>query len=157
MSDNLSTFIRKADAMIDALEQYVERVAHHYTINIAGHLIRFTPGEGLQYPEDTDYVPTGRLRGGWHLSGVPIGSTSRYEGGPYSLWGDEAVARIQGDVGAMGVPERVYIVNDVAYGYMIQWGLGNHSTGRPGRDWVERTPDRADLFLREAQQEARAS
>lgn len=156
MSDDLGAFIRKTDAMIEALERHVEKVARNYVVQIAAHVIRFTPGVGLQYPHDTTYRPTGRLRGGWHISGAPIGSTSRYEGGPFSLMGDEALTGIEAEVWSRAVPEHVYIVNDVAYGYMIQEALGAHSTDRPNRDWVKRTKDRQHTFLREAKAAAGA-
>lgn len=161
MSDDLATFIRKTDAMIEAVEQYAEEVGRRYFVHMAAHVIRWTPGPNLQFPHDTAYIATGRLRAAWSYSEAPIGSTSRRDGGPYTQHGDDTLSQIEADFPKGRLPQSAYLVNDVLYGYIIQEGGPGHGAPRPGPDgdgrhWVINTPRHAERFLREAKAEAGA-
>lgn len=153
MSDTRQVYEQKTRAMFARVRGYVRDVVHIYTIKIAGRLIRETPGHERQWPDTTEYQPTGQLRGGWRVSDAPPGTATVWDGGPESDYGEETLAIITADI-LKGVPPIFYMVNNVAYGYLIQEGLGRHSQDRPGRDWVQEVKHWQQTFLNEAKQEA---
>lgn len=155
MSDDFAEFMRKVDKMIDRAIGYVDLVTVLYIRNVSAEVIFTTPGPNLQWPETTEYIAQGRLRGAWRWSTQPLDIAGRWDGGPYTEHGDETLSAIEAAVG-QHPPAVSYLVNDVAYGYLIQEALGRHSAERPGRDWVEIMPHKQERLLREAQREAAA-
>ena len=153
MSDDFDTFMRKVDAMIDRALDFTDLVTVLYIRNVSAEVIFTTPGPNLQWPETTEYIAVGRLRGGWQWGTTPLATASRWKGGPYTEHGDETLSAIEAAVGK-SPPAVSYLFNDVAYGYLIQEALGRHSAERPGRDWVEIMPHKQERLLREAQREA---
>lgn len=147
--DNPTEFRRKNRAQFDRARQFLERAGEEFVILIASDLVENTPGFGNQDPADTRYVPTGRLRGGWNWTRTPIGETTKFEGGPYSDYGAETVARIEGQVRGADLSGISYLENNVAYGVLIQRGEGRHANIR---DWPDETfqKARSDFFTRQA-------
>lgn len=156
MSDSARDFMAKVDRMFADAERQLVEICITYVVKIAWPLIDTTPGPNLQYPYDTEYIATGRLRAGWKLSLSPLSQATQWEGGPYTEHGDDTLALIEGELGPLRVlplaslPRSLYLVNVVAYGYIVHWGLGRHSTARP---WVENV---ANDVPRTAMAEARA-
>lgn len=140
--------------MFQRTRRHLDRIVHLYVIKIAARLIYTTPGPNLQWPDTTEYIATGRLRGGWKIAEAPLGDASRWDGGPYTEHGDDTLAAIEADFRGWNGPV-VYLVNDVAYGYLIQEALGRHRKERPGRNWVKVLPHWQQRLLDEAMQEAR--
>lgn len=133
MSDTLAQFRSKSAAMFKKAEDGLVGVAKEFEIVLAEKLIDATPGFGNQYPSDTRYIPTGRLRGGWFWSTDQIAVAARYEGGPYSDYGAETKAHIASQIRSADLQTLSYLQNDVAYGHVVHEGLGNHTIARP---WV---------------------
>ncbi len=150
MSDDYGQFLRGVDQMFDRFEDQVEKIHHIFIRKAAWRVIDTTPGFGNQDPSDTPYVPTGRLRGGWNFQRQPGGDTARYDGGPYSDYGIETFARISSQIDSFDMRGEAYLVNDVAYGYIVHWGLGRHANKRR---WVEEAANQGQAFLDEAVQE----
>lgn len=128
--DSAADFERKTREMFRRYERFVTELAFRFVVEVAEHLVDYTPGFGNQAPEDTEYIPTGRLRGGYHYAAAPQATASRWVGGPYSDYGVETVDRIEADMRAAGL-RSFWIVNDVAYGYVVQQGRGRHSAVGP--------------------------
>lgn len=127
--DSALAFERKTRAMFGRVQQRFEEIAFRYVVNITEALLEYTPGFGNQDPASTLYVPTGRLRGGYSYSSVKLSTASKYEDGPFSDYGDDVVERIESDMRAAGA-KSFYIVNDVAYAYIVRRGLGRHERPR---------------------------
>lgn len=140
MSDELNEYLRKVDAMFDTAEHQLVNICLVFVQRMAWPLIDNTPGPNLQYPEDTEYIATGRLRAGWKVSLRALGNVDQWDGGPYTEHGDDTLAAIEGQLaeyrGAKlsGLPKVLFLVNGVAYGYIVHWGLGRHTIARP---WVD--------------------
>lgn len=161
MSDNPAEFQRKTDAMFAHFERQLVNIAMTFIAKVAWQVLDTTPGPGLQYPPDTSYIATGRLRAAWHIALAPLGHVTRYTGGPYTDTGDETLTAIEGALSPFragrlrDLPHVLYLVNDVAYGYVVHWGLGNHSISRP---WVENAArDEPPLAMAEAIAETMAT
>lgn len=136
--DSQADFDRKTRAMFDRATEFLEEVAFQYVVQIGERLMERTPGFENQKP-GTEYIPTGRLRGGYSYSVSALATASRWEGGPYSDYGKEPLAEIVSSMRARGV-KSFYIVNDVAYGYIVRWGLNQHADVGP-RDWPGQVAD----------------
>ncbi len=154
--EDFDQFMRDTASMFDRVEDQVEKIHHIFILKAAWRVIDTTPGFGNQEPSDTPYVPTGRLRGGWNLQSQPGGETSkglsagRNEDGPFSDYGIETYARIKSQLDRITLKGEVYLVNDIAYGYLIHWQMGRHTAERR---WVEETVNFGQTFLDEAREE----
>lgn len=135
--DSEAEFMRKTEAMFGRARRQFEAIAFTFEVKILEILVEKTPGFGNQQPDDTDYIPTGRLRGGYSLSASKLSEASRYEGGPFSDYGAETVSRLEEELRAFGIKSH-YIVNDVAYAYIVRRGLGRHAAVGP-RNWTGET------------------
>lgn len=145
MSDSRATFTAKANAMIAAAQARVDEIAREYISDLAAELIVTTPGPNLQKP-DTEYIATGRLRGGWSFSLTRIADADRWDGGPYTEHGDDTLAAIEGALAEVRVlPSIVYVQNDVAYGHLVAQGLGRHADWP--RPWVWEASKKAPQIL----------
>lgn len=148
-------FRRKNDAQFARARAALSQLGRTYIVLLAEHMIERTPGFGNQAPSDTQYVPTGRLRGGYNWTRSPIGRTSkgllakRGEEGPFSPYGRETLERIRNQVSGVSVGGMSYLENDVAYGALIQRGEGNHAAVGP-RNWPEDTYNSQGLLARQA-------
>lgn len=138
---NLAEFRRKNDAQFQRQWDWLHSLGLHFIGAVSENLVKTTPGFGLQSPDDTEYIPTGRLRGGWNLTRDPIDRSSkglyadRTQEGPFSDYGTETIARIAGQAaeiqGAFGI---LHLENDVGYGEIVRLGLGRHAAVGP-RNW----------------------
>lgn len=146
MSDSLSEFRRKSDAMFDRTIHQVEEIGRVFITLAATDVILTTRGFGNQRPDDTKYIPTGRLRGGWNWSATKPPST-RFDGGPYSDYGYETVDRVTAQIASAPILGVSFIANDVAYGEIVRIGGGNHQSQDT---WLLDTQNRMDEFAREA-------
>lgn len=128
----MSDFARKNEAMFREARAKLRDLGRWFIVEIADFAVERTPGFGNQY-DGTNYIPTGRLRGGWDHTRRPIGQTSkgydvdRHEDGPFSDYGAETVARITQQVFADRGGGISYLENDVAYAWDIVSGSGNHA------------------------------
>jgi hypothetical protein len=92
-------FKRRNQAQMDRAKGGLQQVAREFVRLIAADAVEATPGFGNQH-DNTEYIPTGRLRGGWNYTRTPIGQSAkgllagRTEEGPFSDYGRETVARI---------------------------------------------------------------
>lgn len=134
--DDQAEFRRKARAMFARVKEFHTELAFRYTVDILEHLVTETRGFGNQKPADTDYIPTGRLRGGYSYSLTKLETASKWEEGPFSDYGEETVARIEADMRAGGL-RTFYVVNDVAYAWIVWRGRGQHAAVGPD-DWLGR-------------------
>lgn len=129
MSDSLEEFRRKNEAQFERWERFVYEVAVTFVIQIAKRLVLETSGFENQKP-NTAYIPTGRLRGGYYVSDVPIGLATNWTGGPFSDYGVETVEKIRSDIESRFKRRSIrsfYIVNNTGYGYMVEQGLEVHA------------------------------
>jgi hypothetical protein len=147
VSDDFDQFMRDTNAMFDRVEDQVEKIHHIFILKMAWRVIDTTPGFGNQDPADTPYIPTGQLRGGWNLQSEPGGETSKYDGGPRSDYGVETMARVSAQLDRFELKGDLYLVNDIAYGYIVHWGLGRHKNRRR---WVEEAANKGSTYLAEA-------
>lgn len=136
--DDRATFERKTRAMFARYRGFVAELSFRYIVEIAEYLVEYTPGWENQNPEDTRYVPTGRLRGGYQYAAQPLATASKWRDGPFSDYGVETVAQIDADMRAAGAFKSFWIVNDVAYAYIVRRGLGNHESPR---NWLGEVAD----------------
>lgn len=150
MSDSRREFDRKTDQMFDLAERQLVAIGKHFVLHLAADIIDRTPGFGNQYPEDTEYIPTGRLRGGWTYDTIRIEMADRWEGGPYSDYGAEPYADIREKVMTEPLHSISYLNNDVAYGHIVRWGMGRHTIVR---DWPGETADHQAEFAQRAMSE----
>lgn len=134
MSDSPAEFERKMMAMFDLAVEQVEEIGVRYVLHFAAELIDTTPGPNLQYPHDTEYIATGRLRAGWSYDTTAITVASRWEGGPYTEHGEDTLAAIEAGLRSGPLPSVLFLQNDVAYGHIVHEGLGRHTIDRP---WVK--------------------
>ncbi|AKU43435.1 hypothetical protein CPT_Sansa31 [Caulobacter phage Sansa] len=156
MSDRPADYIRKVNAMFDRADRFIYTVAREWIIECVQDLAYNTPGPGLQY-DQTQYIATGRLRGGWNYATFPPPATaSRFDGGPYDETGDETVARVRAAVYALDLPASPSLWNDVAYGFDVHFGLGNHEHIGP-RPWVDEVAKRAQSNFNRARSRVMAS
>ena len=146
-------FQQKNDRQFDRAERFLAELGRRYIILLAEDVVIETPGFGNQY-DGTNYIPTGRLRGGWDWKRSPIGATSkgygadRHEDGPFSDYGRETVDRITLQVAGRWVGGISYLENDVAYGDDIVRGEGNHAHIGP-RDFPMATARRQATIYRQ--------
>lgn len=139
---------RDIDAMFDGAEAWMEGLMGEFVVQIATMCIQETPGfeiPGTQYGgqhPDTDYQPTGRLRGGWNWTVSPINTSSKGmfagkgEEGPFdgSARGETTIAHVREQLPAK-LPTVSWLENDVGYGDLVWKGEGAH-IGR-ARPWTE--------------------
>lgn len=149
---NLNEFRRQNAAQFDHQRKWVRNVGLHFIGAVSENLVKTTPGFGNQEPADTEYIPTGRLRGGWNLTRNPIRSSSkgldaaRHEAGPFSAYGAETILRIAAQAAELGGAfGKLYLENDVGYGEIVRLGLGRH--GGNIRDWPRLTSTGGSAFL----------
>lgn len=145
--DSPSDFKRKNDQMFERMSNQLDAIGRRFIVLMAEDIVVHTPGFGNQDPEDTPYIPTGRLRGGWDWSETPQATASRRTGGPYSDYGAETVARITSAVMASPRPSISYLQNDVLYGHLVRWGLARHVSIR---NWPQDTADKEAVIARKA-------
>lgn len=147
-------FRRRNEAQFDRAERWLQQLGRTYIILLAEDVVIETPGFGNQY-DGTNYIPTGRLRGGWDWRRSPLGATSkgygaeRHEDGPFSDYGRETVQRITSQVTGRRISGISYLENDVAYGDDIVRGEGNHAHIGP-RDFPMATARRQQTIFRRA-------
>jgi hypothetical protein len=152
MSDSLADFQRKTDAMFDKAIGQQEEIARRYVMKLATLVVKSTPGPNLQLPW-TEYIATGRLRAGWSYDLERVSVAHKWESGPYSDTGDEALAEIRAAVFGGPLPAVAYLNNDVAYGIIVHDGLGRMPVDRP---WVGDTAGEAERLADEARREVMA-
>jgi hypothetical protein len=148
-------FKRRNQAQMDRAKGGLQQVAREFVRLIAADAVEATPGFGNQH-DNTEYIPTGRLRGGWNYTRTPIGQSAkgllagRTEEGPFSDYGRETVARIAAQLQADRMGGISYLENNVGYGHIIVMGLGNHA----GR--ARNFPEKAATSTGQAQAARRA-
>lgn len=158
---NLAEFRRRNQAQFNRAEDWLRSVAVNFIIAAATDVVKRTPGfdipgYGGQLPEDTQYIPTGRLRGGWNLVTTATAGeitkgldATRGQAGPFSAYGAETIERITAQAAAhFGAFGKLYLENDVAYAHLVRTGGGNHA-GRI-RDWPLETAVRMGEFHQQA-------
>lgn len=154
-----SDFRRKNDAQFARAKAALQNLGREYIVLLATDITEGTPGFGNQAPADTQYIPTGRLRGGWNWTRDPIGTSSkglfatRGEEGPFSDYGRETIDRIREQVAEAKVGGISYLENDVGYGILIVRGEANHAAVGP-RNWPRDTYLRQTSIARVAMQRA---
>jgi len=150
-------FAAKNQAQFDRAKGQLQAIGREYIRLIAADFTEATPGFGNQSPPDTNYIPTGRLRGGLNYTREPIGSSSkgmnsaRHEDGPFSDYGRETVDRITAQLAGDHMGGISYLENDVAYGILIVRGEGLHSRVGP-RNWPADVRRRQETHARVAVQ-----
>lgn len=155
--DTPGEFQRKTRAQFDRVRRFMRAVREEFIIESANVAVEATPGFGNQSPEDTSYIPTGRLRGGWNWTIDKQRVTSRFDGGPYSDYGVETVARIEAQVRSGVIPDRSSLENDVAYGFIVVVGGGRHAQPRNFPDEVyQRRGSIAEAAMSNAMSRARS-
>lgn len=153
-------FTRKNRAQFERARRALQYLGREYVRLIAEDLVINTPGFGNQMPPDTEYVPTGRLRGGWNFTRSPMRTTSkginaaRNEDGPFSDYGHETIERITAQLAGVRMGGLSYLENDVAYGILIVRGEGGHEKTGP-RNWPMDTVKRQHSIARKAVQSLR--
>lgn len=137
MTFELSKYIQRVDVMFDQVTADYESIAMEFVNAASEHLIETTPGPDLQYPL-TEYIATGRLRAGWHVStSIPPLTVQDVDGGPYdtSRGGSQTKARMRVQIFQNGLQRIVFLWNEIGYGYYVHYGLENHEHIGP-RPWV---------------------
>ena len=129
----MSRFRDQTRAMIAGAKQQVTATATQFVEEVVTDLVDSTPGPGLQY-EQTEYIASGRLRGGYQAGESAPARASRFTGGPYEDRGDETVARLM--VSFKPLPAKISIWNEVAYAYWVYHGLQNLAHIGP-RPWID--------------------
>lgn len=147
MSDDPAAMLAKIDVMFDEAQRRVDKTVRLFFKKMAWQVIRSTPGPGNQFPQTTEYIATGRLIGAWYADVEPHLVSARYDGGPYSDDGRDTFAQIEAWIADRPLPPAIYLNNDVAYGYLVYFGLGRHKIPRP---WVETATLFAPVFAEEA-------
>lgn len=146
MSDSPAEYRRKTEAMFAQTKGQVSAIAREFTLHLTAEIIERTPGFGNQYPEDTRYIPTGQLRGGWSIALEPLTVATVWEGGRRSDYGAEPYSEIETKVREAPIPAEYFLRNDVAYGHIVRWGMGRHTIIR---DWPGDTAEMAgELAIR---------
>jgi hypothetical protein len=153
MIDSPGAFKSKLDAMFDKADQEIQETAREFVRLVAVDLVVNTPGFGNQRPDDTEYIPTGRLRGGWNWSLSKFEGATRFDGGPHSDYGVETIERIAGQLQGHRMGGKSYLENDVAYGGLIVRGEGLHSAVGP-RNWPYETYLKMGTFAQQARRRA---
>lgn len=131
---DLAAFRRANDRQFDRAREDIRRIHREYFKLLVEDIVLNTPGEGNQRPEETQYRPTGRLRGGYVINSEAIKRTSRYKGGPYSLTGSETMVRLNAQIDTMEIAGFHHLENTVSYADIIVRGEGWHSRVGP-RNW----------------------
>lgn len=150
-------FKRRNRAQFEKARAGLQALGREYVALLAVDLVEGTPGFGNQAPADTEYIPTGRLRGGWNWTRSPIGTSSkglfaeRGEEGPFSDYGRETIERIRRQLAGAKMGGVSYLENDVGYGMLIVRGEGNHAAVGP-RNWPRDTVLRQVAIARKAKQ-----
>lgn len=130
-------FRRLNDAQFKRVTKGLQDLGRLYIREIASFAVEVTPGFGNQQPEDTLYIPVGRLRGGWNHTRTPLLESTkglnakRHEDGPFSDYGHETVDRITEQLAADRMGGISYLENDVGYGDIIVHGKGRHRAVGP--------------------------
>lgn len=151
MSDSREEFRRKARAMFGRVRDFYWELGFRFVVRVSERLVENTPGFGNQRPAETPYIPTGQLRGGYSYATAPLGEATVWKGGPESNYGVETVQRIEAEMRAAGRVSRFYIVNNVAYGYIVHEGLGRHAAvGRRRFTRQTAAPTTQETAFREA-------
>lgn len=109
--------------MFGEAEERIRDIAEIYVDNVVEDVVQNTVGPGNQWPE-TEYIATGRMRGGWRGGDEAPANVSRMDGGPYDEAGDATVASVMATFTLDG---KWQIWNEVAYFYYVAHGLGNHA------------------------------
>lgn len=130
----ISEFMRNVDVMFDKVEDDFFRIGEEFIAAAAEKLVMTTPGPNLQ-DDATEYIATGRLRAGWHFGLQAPSSVSREEGGPYDEEGIGTISQLRRAIFSTGAQRISFLWNDVAYGYYVHQGEGNHLRIGP-RPWV---------------------
>lgn len=155
-------FARKNAAQFERAHDGLQRLGREYIRLIAEDFTASTPGFGNQSPDDTRYIPTGRLRGGLNYTRTPIEATSkgmtagRGEDGPFSDYGRETMDRITSQLESDRMGGISYLENDVAYGILIVRGEAHHAAAGP-RNWPADVRLRQETHFRTAMQNVGAS
>lgn len=132
---SMPVYISKVNAMFDRAEGDLTRIGEEFIAAAAEMLVTTTPGPNLQDPE-TEYIATGRLRAGWQFGMNPPGSVSRQTGGPYDEEGIGTIRQLRLAIFVTGLQRVSFLWNEVAYGYYVHQGLGNHYERIGPRPWV---------------------
>lgn len=127
--DSEAEFDRKTRAMFERAKERFHEIGFRFVVRITERLVEDTPGSENQNPADTLYQPKGRLRGGYVYSTTQVEEASRWDGGPLSVYGRETVQRLEADMRAAG-PKSFFIVNEVAYAWIVREGKGRHVKAR---------------------------
>jgi hypothetical protein len=133
VSDSPAEFRRKTEEMFRRANEYLDAVSREFILGMAAVMIENTPGPNKQL-EETGYIATGRLHSSYTWGPVAFNESSRWEGGPYSDYGEPAMAAIETALNeAEVIPAMSYIQSDVAYAWIVHQGLGRMPIARP---WV---------------------
>lgn len=148
MSDSAAEFKRKNDAQFALLEAQLQEIGKVFIGLIAEDLVFTTPGPGLQLP-GTEYVATGRMRGGWRWSPAAAPEmASNFDAGPFDAAGFATVSAIETEVAGEPLAAMSFLWNDVGYSFLVHEGRGRHPYPRPWRDAVrDRAPIHADAAI----------
>lgn len=152
-------FRRLNDAQFERANRALDQVSFHFIYMMAEEFTRRTPGfEGPGFAgqgEGTNYIPTGRLRGGLNWTRSPIKQSSkgyaaaRHEDGPFSAYGRETLDRISNQLKGQHLGGMSYLENNVAYGILIVEAREAHARFGP-RDWPTATRRSQDSIARRA-------
>lgn len=143
------SFAADTELMFDRFDERLGEIRSNYVAEAARFLLAKTPGPGNQHPADTRYLATGRLRAGWSFTAVaPPATADRWDTGPedVSTDGRQTAAQIAADARLTGFVPVSYLTNDVAYGYVVHEGLGNHMN-RPDMYWTLEVVGEAQRLL----------
>jgi hypothetical protein len=115
VSDSPAEFRRKTEEMFRRANEYLDAVSREFILGMAAVMIE-------------------NLHSSYTWGPVAFNESSRWEGGPYSDYGEPAMAAIETALNeAEVIPAMSYIQSDVAYAWIVHQGLGRMPIARP---WV---------------------
>lgn len=151
MSDTPSQFATKNKAMFDACKASRDQVVRTWMMQFVIYILPNTRGPGYQMPASTDYLATGRLRGGYQWTEGDAPSTaSRMDGGPYdeSGGGSSTRDRLLDELQTFQMAGVISLWNDVGYGWLVHEGRGRH---RSPDKWISVAEIQSARFMAQAQ------
>ncbi len=151
MSDNPSSYIHNVRAMFDKVDHQIDEISLRFTFKVSAQIVIDTPGPGNQYPPDTTYQATGRLRAGWEYSfDSPPSTVPANDQGHTDRDGTATIATLGAKIMGAGAFGTAYLWNSVGYGVLVHEGLGHHAIPRP---WVQLVANDGQFYLDEARRE----
>lgn len=153
MSQKLSDFERSVHAQFDRANHQLREIAILWQLKMAAEVIVTCPGPNNQYPYDTEYIATGRLRASFSYSNDKLAEATRWDGGPYTEHGDDTLAAYEAALRSRPIQRMGYFQSDIAYAEIVHQGYGRHKIARP---WVWKVGTMAAHFRAEAVAEVMA-